>query len=91
MKNNKLGFSLIELLVVISIIGILSTLAVVSFNEAKKKAEQAQSPAYKTAEQRKENCIKDNLNCQNKCADSLLPLEDCLKRCNIKLDVCNSK
>lgn len=38
---NKSGFSLIELLVVISIIGLLSSLAVVSLNSARQKARDA--------------------------------------------------
>ena len=39
-KNNK-GFTLVELLVVISIIGILSTLAITSFNSVRVKARDA--------------------------------------------------
>ena len=37
-KNNNFGFTIIELLVVISIIGILSTISVVGFNNARQKA-----------------------------------------------------
>ena len=40
MKNNK-GFTLVEMLVVISIIGILSSFAVVSLNSARAKARDA--------------------------------------------------
>lgn len=40
MKNKK-GFTLVELLVVISIIGLLSTLAVVSLSSARQKARDA--------------------------------------------------
>lgn len=41
MKNNKKGFSLFELLVTISIIGILTAIASVSFSSAQKKARDA--------------------------------------------------
>jgi len=40
-KSNNRGFSLVELLVVISIIGILSSIAVVSLNTARTKARDA--------------------------------------------------
>lgn len=40
-KNNKKGFTLVELLVVISIIGILSSFAIVSLNSARMKARDA--------------------------------------------------
>lgn len=40
MKNKK-GFTLVELLIVIAIIGILSTVAVVNLNSARKKAKEA--------------------------------------------------
>lgn len=39
--NNKKGFTLVEMLVVISIIGILSSFAVVSLNSARQKARDA--------------------------------------------------
>jgi len=39
--NNKYGFTLVELLVVISIIGLMSSLAVVSLNSARVKARDA--------------------------------------------------
>ena len=38
---NKKGFTLVELLVTIAIIGILSSVAVVNLNSARKKAQQA--------------------------------------------------
>lgn len=38
MKNNTRGFTIIELLVVISIIGLLSTISVVALNGARKKS-----------------------------------------------------
>lgn len=40
-KHNKKGFTLVELLVVISIIGLLSTLAVVSLSAARNRARDA--------------------------------------------------
>ncbi|WP_455538004.1 type IV pilin protein [Terrisporobacter sp.] len=40
MKNNNKGFTLVELLIVIAIIGILTTIAVPSFLGHKRKAEQ---------------------------------------------------
>jgi type II secretion system protein G len=42
---NKKGFTLIELLVVIAIIGLLSTIAVVSFSNANNKAKNAKKQA----------------------------------------------
>jgi prepilin-type N-terminal cleavage/methylation domain-containing protein len=44
-KMNKKGFTLIELLVVIAIIGLLSTIAVVSFRNANDKAKNAKKMA----------------------------------------------
>lgn len=41
MKNNAKGFTIIELLVVISIIGLLSTISVVALNGARKKSRDA--------------------------------------------------
>ena len=41
MKNDKKGFTIIELLVVISIIGLLSTISVVALNGARKKSRDA--------------------------------------------------
>ena len=41
MKNNSKGFTIIELLVVISIIGLLSTISVVALNGARKKSRDA--------------------------------------------------
>ena len=40
-RNNKKGFTIIELLVVISIIGLLSTISVVSLNGARIKSRDA--------------------------------------------------
>ncbi len=41
MKNNKSGFTLVELLVVIAIIAILATLAIVALQQARKSARDA--------------------------------------------------
>ena len=41
MKNNKKGFTIIELLVVISIIGLLSTISVIALNGARQKSRDA--------------------------------------------------
>ena len=43
MFKNQKGFSLIELMVVVSIIGILSSIAVPQFQKFKKKAQQAEA------------------------------------------------
>ena len=45
-KDNSLGFTLVEVLVVISIIGILSSIVMVSINSAKEKAEIAKGKAF---------------------------------------------
>lgn len=43
--NNKLGFTLVELLVVVAIIGILSTIGLVLFNSAQQNARDARRKA----------------------------------------------
>ncbi len=49
MRNNKSGFSLVELMVVVAIIGILATIAIPNFSKFQNKAKQSNAKAELSA------------------------------------------
>jgi prepilin-type N-terminal cleavage/methylation domain-containing protein len=68
-RNNKSGFTLVELLVVISIIGLLSSFAIVSLNSARMKARDALRKGDMAQLRTALNLYYDDNNAYPKCDD----------------------